>query len=103
MAGYLPGDQIRCSAYWYSARAGLPCDLDSLLALGLAAWRLAVQRYGLVPWRVPEGPYWVNMWPGWIWAEVTDAFRDEDMNWRQDPYYQDAGYGTDNDWGNPYS
>ena len=61
MVGLLPPG-CRCSAFWYAQARGLPQDLDYLKALGLTAWRMATWE-GLAEWRVPEGPYWVHMWP----------------------------------------
>lgn len=55
----------RVTAYWHAASHGLPCDLDSLRELGLRAWRIAAW-YSLPPLKVPEGPYLVHTWPGWL-------------------------------------
>jgi hypothetical protein len=61
---------LRCTAYWYASRHGLPCDTGSLLALGLAAARHA-RWLGIPPWYVPEGPLRVHTWPLEVFAYVT--------------------------------
>lgn len=65
----------RVTAYWYSLTRGLPCDLESLLALGIAAAHLA-RWQGLGTLLVPEGPYWVNTWPEAIWDDVSGTYDD---------------------------
>jgi hypothetical protein len=60
----------RCTAYWYARAAGLPCDLEFLRALGLAAWYAAAW-HGLAPAKVAEGPYLVHTWPQQAWDEAA--------------------------------
>jgi hypothetical protein len=67
MSGFL-----RVTAYWYASHHGLPCDLDSLLALGLAAARHG-RWLGIPPWYVQEGPLRVHTWPETVFAYVTGA------------------------------
>ena len=64
------GPGARVTAYWYSARRGLPCDLESLRELGLQAARRA-RWLGLQPLLVPEGPFLVHAWPERVWDQVT--------------------------------
>jgi hypothetical protein len=61
---------MRCSAYWYALHRGLPVDLDYLRALGLTAYRMALWE-GLEEWKVPEGPFFVFMWPERIWDAAS--------------------------------
>jgi hypothetical protein len=66
----------RVTAWRYSAARGLPCDLGSLSAMGLAAARHA-RWAGIPPWRVPEGPpgaqLLVHTWPEAVYEYVTTA------------------------------
>lgn len=71
MSGLLPAG-MRCTAYWYAQARGLPTDLDYLKALGATAARMAWWE-GLEPWQVPEGPYWVHMWPERIWDAAANG------------------------------
>jgi hypothetical protein len=65
---------FRVTAYWYAARHGLPCDTDSLLALGLAAARHA-RWLGIGECKTWEGPpgaqFPVHTWPGHVFAYVA--------------------------------
>jgi hypothetical protein len=62
---------MRVTAYAYAASRGLPCDLDSLLRLGLAAARHA-RWLGVGEYRVPEGPYpAVHTWPEAVFDYVS--------------------------------
>lgn len=63
-------DEIRVTAYRYALDHGLPCDLESLARLGGRAAQMA-RGHGLSPRRVPEGPYLVHSWPGWLWDRAA--------------------------------
>ncbi len=64
--------ELRVTAYYYSLSRGLPCDLDSLLALGLAAAREA-RWLGIPGAKVPEGPLLVHTWPESVFEAVIRA------------------------------
>lgn len=64
----MTGPDQRVTAYWYASQHGLPCDLDYLLQLGLAAARRA-RWEGIAPLYVAEGPLRVHTWPERIWRE----------------------------------
>ena len=90
MTGLLPA-AMRCSALWYATARGLPTGLDYLKALGAAAARMAWWE-GLEPWQVPEGPWYVYMWPERIWDAASNgvAVRPLTAFWQEPPAY---GYG----------
>jgi hypothetical protein len=102
----------RCSAYWYAAAARLLTgssiwdDLDFLKELGLRAARLA-RWEGIAPWQVPEGPYWVHMWPEHVWDQAAGQMADEAArygDYHSNLPYQAAGPLTlDDAYGNPYA
>ncbi len=60
----------RYTCAWWAVKYDLPTDQESLLALGLAAYRLA-RWYGLEQEKVTEGAFVVHTWPARIWAEAA--------------------------------
>jgi hypothetical protein len=97
----------RVTAYRYAADHGLPCDLDSLLALGLAAARRG-RWLGIGEYRVLEGPLWVHTWPAAVfdlvvrsWQAVAGAMEIYARLPADDVfgYVPDAGLPRDAGWG----
>jgi len=67
--------ELRVTAYRYSLDRGLPCDLDSLAALGLAAAREG-RWLGIPELKVPEGPELiVHTWPERVWDAALRLLR----------------------------
>jgi hypothetical protein len=76
----------RCSAYWYSARRGLPASMCCLLELGTRAARIARQA-GWTAVRITEGPFRVNTWPQEFWDAAAATMDDRCTAWQ----YASAG------------
>ena len=90
--GPLPVPELRVTAYWYASSRGLPCDLEFLRGLGLAAARRARQLC-LEPVLVPEGPFWVHSWPAWIWDDTIRAAQSSTKIMEIYRDLPDAGWG----------
>ena len=68
--------ELRVTAYRYSLDRGLPCDLDSLAALGLAA-ACEGRWLGIPELKVPEGPELiVHTWPERVWDAAVTHYRE---------------------------
>lgn len=100
----------RCTAYWYAWQSRLLTgdDLGFLTELGIRAARVA-RWEGIPPWQIPEGPYWVHMWPEQIWDRAAGQMADEAArygDWRShlpEPAYRRAGPASlDDAYANPY-
>jgi hypothetical protein len=76
---------VRITAYWYSARRGLPTAMCCLLELGLRAAHMARQA-GYATVRVTEGPFLVNTWPEEFWDAAAAT-----MDWRWTAWQYAAG------------
>jgi hypothetical protein len=97
----------RVTAYRYSLDHALPCDLDSLLVLGLAAARHG-RWLGIGECKTWEGPpgaqFPVHTWPDYVFAYVTRPVQVPPPqqpqfyppgSWAAVMHRPDAGWGED--------